>query len=446
MRRRSLALLWLLCVLPLVLLVACDVGAGETTLEAIATPTSTAQSSPEPPAKPATIPIATKTAVPARQPITLTVWTRPEVAPAGEQPGSVALLDQLAAFDSQHTELSLLVEAKTSTGQGGALSYLRSGRSVAPAILPDLLLLPAAQLADAVAETLVYPLDSALGPEMIEPLYPAARALGQVDGVTYGYPYVLTNVQHVVYDTAILTRTVPATWTQLLAPEDQTRLIFPAASQDGGRLALQLYLAAGGTLRGETGQIALQTEPLRVALSHLEQGLAGGRILPESATATTLEQTWQIFQNSTANAVLGDVTTYQRLDLAAGRYAFAPIPGLDTPLPLRAGALLWVVTTPDPVRQSRALALVAWLAEPSNLAAWSYAAGSVPSRADALALWPAGDPLAAFLSPLLPEARPYPAEASPALLAALTEATQSVTSGVLPAAAAAEAAAASLNP
>lgn len=446
MKRRIFALLWLLFFLPVALLVACDREAAEITPEAIPTATSPAQTIPVPTPEPATTPIVGETPSAAQQTITLTVWTRPDVLPSTEEPGGAALLEQLTAFDAQHAELNLLVEAKTSSGQGGALSYLRTGRTVAPSVLPDLLLLPAAQLAEAAAEGLVYPLDAVLSAEMAGALYPAARALGQVEGVTYGYPYALTNVQHLVYDTAAITRTLPATWSQLLGAEGATRLIFPAAGQDGARLTLQLYLAAGGALRSGSGQIALETEPLTAALSQLEQAYAGGRILPESATATTLEQTWQIFQNSTANIVLSDATTYQRLDQPAGRYAFALLPGFEAALPLRSGALLWVVTTPDPVRQGLALELVDWLTAPPNLAAWSYAADAVPARPDALALWPAGDTHAAFLRRMLPDARPYPAEASPTLLAALVEATENVISGVQPAAEAAAAAAAALNP
>src|SRR5690606_38676403 len=252
MARRSFVLLWLLFFLPVALFVACDPAAEEATPDASPTATSPAQTIPLPTPDLSTTPIVAETPPPAQQTITLTVWTRPEIVPNSEEPGSAALLEQLTAFDAQHAELNLLVEAKASTGQGGALSYLRSGRNVAPSILPDLLLLPAVQLGEAAGEGLVYPLDSLLSEEMTGALYPAARALGQVDGVTYGYPYALTNVQHLVYATAAITRTLPATWSQMMAPESQVRLLFPAGGLEGARLTLQLYLAAGGTLRNES--------------------------------------------------------------------------------------------------------------------------------------------------------------------------------------------------
>jgi ABC-type glycerol-3-phosphate transport system substrate-binding protein len=444
-QRRPAVTVCFALILPLLFLAACDLLAGDVTPEAAPTPTSPAQTIPEPTPDLSLTPIAVETP-PAQQSMTLTLWTRPDVVPSSEEPGSAALLEQLTTFDAQHEELTLLVEAKASSGQGGALSYLRTGRTVAPSILPDLLLLPAGQLADAVVENLVFPLDGALNEEMVGALFPAARALAQVDGVTYGYPYALTNVQHLVYDTAVITRTLPVTWPELQGANNDFRLIFPAASQDGARMTLELYLAAGGALRNSAGQLALEPEPLTVALGQIQQATANGRILPESIAATSLDQAWQLFQNSTANVLLSDAMTYQRQRPPAGRYAFAPLPGLEAALPLRAGALLWVVTTPDPVRQALAVELIAWLAAPENLARWSYAANFVPARADALALWPAGDAHAAFLARMLPDARPHPAEASAALLSALAQATENVTAGAQTAANAAEAAATALIP
>lgn len=428
----------------LILLVACESGAGETPAATPATVTAApVPTQAETPAGPATVAV---TPAPTQEAITLTVWTRPELVPGSEQPGSDVLAEQLAAFDEAHADVTVRVEVKATTGQGGALSYLRSGRNVAPDILPDLLLLPATQLPDAVAEGLVYPLGPLLPPEMPAALYPAAQTLGQVEEESYGYAYALTQLQHLVFDTATITRTLPNNWPGLLAGEDDVHFVFPGVGQDGAMLTLQLYLAAGGELRNEAGQLALQSEPLTRALGLLEQGMDSGRILPESAVTSSMDQAWQIFQNSTANLVLSNGTTYRQQQNPAGRYAFAPLPGIDESLPLRPNALLWVITTPDPVRQALAMELLAWLCAPEHLAAWSYAANAVPARADALALWPGEDAHAAFLARMLPDARPFPTAANTTLLAALGTATESVTGGVQSASSAAEAAAAALNP
>lgn len=444
--RRNTLLHWMFVVLLLLFLAACDGEQEETDTAATATATPEEATTSEPTPETATTPVAGQTPAPPQQAITLTVWTRPEVVPDGAQPGGSVLEEQLNTFDQQRTDISLNVEVKATTGQGGALSYLRSGRNVAPAILPDLLLLPATQLVDAVTEGLVYAIGDALPPDAFATLYPAAQALSQVDGTTYGYPYTFTNLQHLVYDTATITRTLPSTWPSLLAAERDIRFIFPAVGQDGAIFTLQLYLDAGGTLRNEADQLALQPEPLAAALRQIEQGVAASRILPESAATGALNQAWQVFQNTTANIVLSNGTTYRQQQNPAGRYAFARLPGLNQSLPLRPGALLWVVTTPDPVRQRLALELLNWLCTPENLAAWSYAAYNVPTRADALAMWPGEDAHATFLVSNLPDARPFPTAANTTLLGALATATENVAAGVQTSAAAAAAAAASLAP
>jgi ABC-type glycerol-3-phosphate transport system substrate-binding protein len=432
----------------LLLLAACEAGQEETPPPPtdVTTTTAVPVTTQEPAPPVALTPGAVETPVPAQQAITLTVWTRPEIVPATGQPGGDVLAGQLDSFDEAHPGLSLRVEGKATTGQGGALSYLRAGRNVAPSILPDLLLLPATQLPDAVAENLVYPLGAGLSPELAAGLFPAAQALSQVAETTYGYPYALINLQHLVYDTATITRTLPTTWSGLLAREDDIRFVFPGVGQDGAVLTLQLYLAAGGALRNEAGQLALQAEPLTVALRQIEQAIATGRILPESASTSNLDQAWQIFQTTSANIVLSNGTTYRQQQNPAGRYDFARLPGIDQSLPLRPGALLWVITTPDPVRQAAALELINWLGAPENLAAWSYAANIVPPSAAALALWPGEDAHASFLARALPDARPFPVAASTTLLTTLAVATENVSGGVQTAAAAAEAAVAALNP
>jgi ABC-type glycerol-3-phosphate transport system substrate-binding protein len=444
--RPYLPFVFLTAIVVLFLLAACEADQEETPPPAtdVTTAVPVATQEPTPPA--GLTPGPVETPLPAQQPITLTVWTRPEIVPAGEQPGSDILVEQLSSFDEAHPGMSLRVEVKATTGQGGALSYLRAGRNVAPNILPDLLLLPATQLPDAVAENLIFPLGAGLSPELAAGLFPAAQALSQIEEVTYGHPYALINLQHLVYDTATITRTLPTTWSGLLAREDDIRLIFPGVGQDGAILTLQLYLAAGGTLRNEAGQLALQAEPLTVALRQIEQALATGRILPESASTSNLDQAWQIFQTTTANIVLSNGTTYRQQQNPAGRYDFARLPGIDQSLPLRPGALLWVITTPDPLRQAAALELINWLCAPDNLAAWSYAANIVPPSAAALALWPGEDAHASFLARVLPDARPFPVAASTTLLTTLAVATENVTGGVQTAAAAAETAVAALNP
>lgn len=380
--------------------------------------------------------------------ITVTVWTTPDLAPGGEVPGGPTLMEQLNAFDNSHPDANLLVELKSITGQGGALSYLRTGRNVAPAILPDLILLPDTQLAEAVAQDLVYPLNNLLAPEMFEDLYPAARELAQVEDQYYGYPFALTNLRHFVYQPAVITGTLPTTWPGLLAQEDPPSLIYPAAGPAGAAFTLHYYLAAGGTLRNEADQPALQVEPLTIALTQIQQGLATGVIDPQSGNTATVEQAWQIFQNSSTSLVGTDAGYFlrQRGVETDGTYAFTPLPGPEGPLPPLVNGLTWAVSTPDPARQALAAELIAWLGASQNLGEWSRQSFLLPARSSALAVWPQEDRYVDFLEERLLVARPFPASANSSITLALSEATTGVILQLNTPQAAAEEAVASLNP
>ncbi len=223
---------------------------------------------------------------PAPDLLTLRLWTTEEISPRSEVRGGPVLVEQLNAFDSAHPELALDVQLKMVTGQGGVLNYLRTGRTVAPTILPDVVLLQTSQLAAATQEGLIYPLDSLLSREMVNDLYPAAANLSRVNNALMGYPFFLTGLEHLAYNSTAITTTLPITWTGLMSLPNAA-LVFPAASQAGTRLLLQLYLAAGGTLTNDAGQPNLQVEPLTQALNLINRGRQTGVIMLESDNLTT---------------------------------------------------------------------------------------------------------------------------------------------------------------
>lgn len=400
--------------------------------------------------------------------ITLTVWLAPELAPTAENPGGSVLQEQLNAFDNSHPDINLAVALKTVSDPGGILSYLRAGRPVAPSILPDLVLLPASQLQLAATQQLIFPLDDYLSPELVDDLYPAAREMAAVEGVLYGYPFALDNVQHLVYDSAVITRTLTPTWPALVAlsapppaapveegatppppPPPPPRFIFPAAGRVGGEFILQLYLAAGGTLVNEAGQPALQSEILATVLEQINQGVLSGFIDVESANTATVEQAWQLFQNSTTSIVETTASHYlrQQAEGVPDSYDFLPLPGLESPLAPQVTGWSWAISTPDPARQALAAELLAWLVSDSNLGDWTRASYLLPARRAAFTAWPEEEPYIAFIQEQLLVAEPYPPEATPTLLLALSKAASDVISQLnTPLAAAEEAAAALQSP
>lgn len=352
-----------------------------------------------------------------QQSLTLILWTTADISPRSELPGGSALLELLNNFDNQNPTIHLYIELKTIADAGGSLNYLRTGRNVAPTILPDIILLPTNQLAIAVSDGLVFPLDSLLPPQAISDLYPVADSLGRVNGAIYGYPFAIANLQQLVFTTG----QPPTTWTNLFNQSEQS-FIFPVANPIGAEIVLQFYLAAGGSL-GSASQPTLQLEPLVQALEQLDLAVANGAIDPAIANLTSLEQSWQRLMNSPAGIVQSTANQFLGQQPAGISYLYAPLPAPFVPL---VTGWSWAISTPDPTRQKVAADLLNWLIESQHLATWSQQGFFIPSRQSALAGWTVDQGYVNFLQRELQRAQPYPAGATPTILSTLSNAAADV--------------------
>ncbi|MEW5986161.1 MAG: extracellular solute-binding protein [Chloroflexota bacterium] len=391
--------------------------------------------------------IVARTAVPPPPPAEtppLTLWTTSEISPRSEVPGGAELVQQLAEFEDNHPHLAVNVELKTISEPGGTLSYLRVGRPIAPTILPDLVLLPTDELAGAAADQLIFPLDDLLAPELVDDLFPVARALGEADGRLVGYPFALTGLTHLAYNNRTITMTLPTTWDSFVASGQS--MVMPAAATQEAGLLVQLYLAAGGSLVNQAGQPSLQVEPLTMALALLGQAREQGVILAESSNVESVAAGWQFFQNGLAP--VAQTTPHLFLESRALGFnaGFASLPGPDGPLPPLAQGWAWAISTPNPERQVWAAELLAWLVSGPNLGRWSRQSFNLPARRMAWAEWTATDPYVVFLQREVERAEPFPAVTTPAMLTALGNAVFEVVSLSASPPAAAEKAAAAVRP
>lgn len=372
----------------------------------------------------------------------LRIWLPPETAVRTET-GAGLLSEQLLAFNSQYPDVTIVVEQKPLTGPGGTLSYLRNARGVAPDILPQLIAAPGHMISGLAAEQLIYPLGDQLEPSDLEQLYPAADTFARANDQIYAYPFTLTNLPHLVYDTNTITRTLPLTWERLIQVPDQN-LVFPADGPDGALLALQFYLAAGGSLTNDAGQPILEQGPLTVALQQLEAGHDSGFILPQSGNLTTLDETWLAFQTGGASIARTNSDLFlSRRASATGAPGFTVTAGIDRPLPPLVDSWSWAVTTSDPTQRELATELITYLTAPENLGPWSRASQLLPARRDALQVWPDDDAYVRFIRQELERAEPVPIAPTSRIFTVLGDAVFQVVSGTQSApAAAAEAVAA----
>ncbi|HSH05153.1 MAG TPA: extracellular solute-binding protein, partial [Anaerolineae bacterium] len=373
-------------------------------------------------------------------PIPLILWTNNIVAPRTELPGGDTLTTQLNAFNNSHPDVSLHVSTKNSTGPGGILQYLRTGRTIAPDILPDLILLPTEQIPSVYQEGLIYAIGDQLPVDMLNDLYPAALTLGQVNDELIAYPYLLNNLQHVAYNDT-LTTTLTTDWSDLL--DTNAKLTIAADGSAGARLALAFYIAFGGQLTNDAGQNNWDPDILTTALNELENARRAGLIIPASSTNVTLDDNWLLFEENSASVVQTNANLFLNKREAGFNSRFAPIPGPNGPLPAHVTGWAWAITTTDPVRQALAIELLTWLSSPANLGQWTTQTNYLPARRSAWEEWPnPNDDYILFLQAELERARPFPPTATTALMGRLETAVAEVISLAKPAAAAAEAAAA----
>jgi ABC-type glycerol-3-phosphate transport system substrate-binding protein len=374
---------------------------------------------------------------------TLIVWMPPEIA-ARTADGAAILTDQLQEFNSAYPDLTLVVEQKPIDGPGGVLSYLRTGREIAPSILPDLIALPADQLTSVTTEGLIYPLDDRLAPDTLDALFPAAAAMARVDERLMGYPFALTHLMHFAYSSSQITQTLPLTWGRLITGT-QNSLVFPADGRLGALLALSFYLDAGGGLTNEAGQPALQLEPLTLALEQLRQARDNGFISPQSVNLATSADAWQAFAAGAAPILL--TTPEQVLSQRGGAPAlgYTVVAGLNRPLTPRVSGWVWAVSTPDPARRALAAELIGALTAPGTLGAWSRQSNMLPARRDALDAWPQEDAYLNFVRQELERAEVNGLGASGSVMTALGNAVFEVLSAATTPRVAAEEAIAALT-
>lgn len=382
------------------------------------------------------------TAVSQTQP-SLRVWLPPEIALSTEE-GAAILNAQLAAYRNNHPDVQLTIEQKAVSGQSGILNYLRTGRAVAPTILPDLIAIPVDQLAPALNEQLIYPMDDLVEAALLEDLYPAALDLVLQDNRVSGYPFVVTGLPQLAYNSETVTQTIPTSWESLTALPNS--FVFPANGTPGGLLGLQFYVAAGGTFTNDAGQVALQVEPLATALQQLFIAKSSGFILDQSSNYSTLQESWQLFQTGTADFTLTSSEQYLRQRDDEGRFLVTAVPGLQQPLPPLISGWAWAITTTDPEQRDLVGQLLNSLIADDQLGEWSYASNYLPARQAALAFWPQDDAYVAFARGQLNRAQAMPFSNSSNIMTVLNNAVFDVVTLAKTPQVAAEEAAAALQP
>ena len=376
-------------------LVAC----GSSLQDTIPPTTPTASTSVLLPSTPSPAPI-TETIPTESQPLIVTIglWLPEEMDPYQNTPGAKVLAQQLDAFTDRHTEVQVDVVVKKSHGRGGLFDFLRTAWNAAPSVLPDLIVLDAADLESAAAAGLIQPLDAVLPSAALADRFPFAAEMTTINGQTVGF-VLGADMPHAAYRRETL-ETPPLTWQQVLSPPVQ--FVFPVGglNREVNDATLIQYLAAGGQMTDAEGNPHLDGDALLSVLQFYHTGM-GSLALSPTVTMTVsplpisptlalntydIDQAWEKFQ-----AGVGDLTIVQARQYwteADDTVAIAPIPTLHGhPFSVVSGGWAIAMVTPDSARQNVALMLLDWLIAPDRNGAWSQAAGYLPGTRSALREW-----------------------------------------------------------
>ena len=336
----------------------------------------------------------------------LTIWLPIELAPEPNT-GPSTLEQQIQNFAAAQVDLDIHVEYKNVTGEGGTLNYLRTGHSVAPSILPDLIVLGMDQLGTAVTDELIYPLNDVIDSTQLEDLYPVAFNFALKEEQIPGYPFALTGLTHLAYNTNIISNTIATNW-EMFRTTTNGSFVFPANGEGGATLLLQMYLSANGSLTNEAGRTALQIAPLAQSLEQLNLARNDGFLVRQSNTLSSYDEAWQIYEIGSAHIVLVDAHTYMSMRDNVPETAVSATPGFENEAIPLVNGWAWAISTNDTNQRLLAGELLNQLISPELLADWSLQSNYPPARRSAFDFWPVDDPYTLFLQSQLERAKVHP--------------------------------------
>jgi len=329
------------------------------------------------------VPARTKAATAAAVgPEVITLWLPPQFDPSGTGPAAKLLTDRLNSFMDQNPGVEVQVRIKAASGPGSLLETLSAASAAAPSALPSLIALSRSDLETAALKGLIFPLDSLLSTSIDDiDWYTYARQAALIQGSTFGLPFA-GDALLLVYRTGHVNQPTDE-WAGILRQGQPVAI--PAADPQA-LLTLDLYQALGGTVADAQGRPVLQPEILAQVLKLFSDGSKQGVFPAWLAEYQTDGQAWQAYHEQSAQWLV-TWSSHYLAELPADSTAMG-LPSLGTNHLSLATSWLWALSDPEPERRALAVRLAEYLAQGDFLANWTAAAGYLPTRPTALAMWP----------------------------------------------------------
>jgi ABC-type glycerol-3-phosphate transport system substrate-binding protein len=303
---------------------------------------------------------------------------------------------------------------------------------VAPAAVPDLIILEASDLAEAARAGLLSVLP-ALAAEDELTVNEFARQASVIDGRRYGSPF--GSRADVMVFRAEDVGPAPRSWSDLLSSPPP--FVFPAGDPEA-LTTLAQYLAQGAALTDAGGELQLDPVTLEQVLAFYGSAHNAGLLPLTVRQYETSLETWGAFHEGRATTAVAPLHVF----LAEGRpnESAAPLPTRDGVGTCLASTWSWALVTDEPRRRAAALELLSWLSDPTFLGGWTQALGLLPADGPTLDAWEDGAEKSLVMQLTSVTRASPPMEIRVALGAAIRNSIDAVLSGQLTPSAAALAA------
>lgn len=329
----------------------------------------------------------------------LIIWAPPFLMHPDEDSDSSSFGAVTNDFKEANPGVELTILAKAETGPSSLHDYVQSASQVAPAILPDIVLIETQHLWPLVEQLNIPALTADELGIHLESAYPFAQNAVAIQEQIYGIPYA-ASIIHMVYaseefQNQSIEIDIPKSWPDLLSAE--TSYLFAAAGKDraSSDMLLLQYVGAGGQLStdGSVGNAEALTALFNFMASGTESGLfpLQNREMSEDSAA------WEEFIVSRLGMV--NVRSEQYL----GQHGVLTNTGYAA-IPTRSGLAVTIgrvwafaVITDEPSKRVLALKLIDRLLAPQVHGDWSQNSRRVPTHIDAFSTWGNEDPYYDFL-------------------------------------------------
>lgn len=315
------------------------------------------------------------------EPLILRLWLPPEMDPSSGTQAGELLRARFEEFLVRHPEASIQFRIKAPTGPGGVLESLDATRIVAPNALPDLVALQRSNLEAGVGMALLYPLSEFEAIQNDTDWYEFAQNLARVNNTPYGISFA-NDALAMLYRPEVI-GDPPKDWstTQQLS----TALFFPAGSPQS-LFTLALYQAAGGNIEIQQGGLTINTATLAAVFKFFDDARSNGIMSESLAEFNSEDEAFEAYKDHQSELVITWVSNYLSEPMDDTAVAGLPTPG-GVPFTYAIG-WSWALSKPDSNHQELSAELASFLTESEFLSKWTFAAGYLPPRPSALALWP----------------------------------------------------------